>query len=74
MFICFTVRREPLLWTHTRELLGSNVSWDAGCPGWGFPRPLQANVGTVPRLGHDHCLPNSVQFIIHLLSHHSTLV
>jgi hypothetical protein len=38
-----------------------------------FPQSLHENSGTVPQLGHNHFLPNSFQFIIHLSSYHSTL-
>jgi hypothetical protein len=39
----------------------------------GFPESLQANAGVVPLLGYDRFLPNSFQFVIHLLHFHSTL-
>jgi hypothetical protein len=31
----------------------------------GFPQSLQQNVGTVPQSGHDHFLPNTVQYTSH---------
>lgn len=31
----------------------------------GFPRPVQANAGTVLQLGEDHFLQNTFHFIIH---------
>jgi hypothetical protein len=33
-----------------------------------FPQSLQAKAGVIPGFGHHHFLPNSLQFIIHLLS------
>jgi hypothetical protein len=50
--------------TRTRDVLGSNFGLDTSYFGEIFRGYLQADVGTVPDLGHDRFLPNPFQFII----------
>jgi hypothetical protein len=57
-----------MLWTHTWDTLGSNLSQDRAIltgVSSGFPQSLQANAGTAPRLGHDHFRPHPFHFISH---------
>jgi hypothetical protein len=56
-------------------MLGLKLGWITGYPGFFtvFPQSLQANVGTVPRLGHNHLFPNPFQYIIHQPPYHSRL-
>jgi hypothetical protein len=63
---------EPvLLWTHTWGVLGLNLSHDISYPdSFGS---FSVSPGTVPQLGHDRFLPDSLQLIFHQSSHHSTL-
>jgi hypothetical protein len=37
-----------------------------------FPHALRANAGLVPRLCHDHFLPNPFQSVVYQLSFHTT--
>ena len=61
---------EAVLWTCIRLSLRSSPSRDAVCPGfdisWLFLK-LQANTGMLPRLSHDHFLPDTMRFIVRVL-------
>jgi hypothetical protein len=47
------------------DMFGSNLGRDTGYSDWdtcGFPQSLDANVGIVFRLGHDHYFASRINF------------
>jgi hypothetical protein len=54
-----------MLWTHTEEVLGLNLSQNTSYITQVLHNFLQSNAGIAPQFGHDHFSPNPSVFINH---------
>jgi hypothetical protein len=64
------------LYAFVREVFGMNFHWDTDYPNTfhGFLHSFHSTAESVPQLGHEHFLPSTVQFIIHLSFYNSRYI